>query len=99
MKIKIIDAVVKNSGRLRTNEQYIRESLRPDTEIDFAHMSKGFPSVECDLHAAFNSLRQRFRRNGMGLTAYSSIVLMTPAYMNAASCFPSPYSAAMFRQW
>ena len=54
MKIKVIDAVVKDSDRLRTNEQYIRESLRPDTEIDFAHMAKGFPSVECELHAAFN---------------------------------------------
>ena len=54
MRIKIIDAVVKSSDRLRTNDKYIRESLRPDTEIDYAHMSKGFPSVECDLHAAFN---------------------------------------------
>ena len=49
MRIKIIDAVVKSSDRLRTNDKYIRESLRPDTEIDYAHMSKGFPSVECGI--------------------------------------------------
>lgn len=54
MRIKIIDAVVNNPDRMRTNDEYLRESLRPDTEIDYAHIAKGFPSVECDLHAAFN---------------------------------------------
>ena len=83
MRIKIIDAVVKSSDRLRTSDRYIRDSLRPDTEIEYAHISKGFPSVECDLHAAFNK---------------PQIALMTREYTNVGKCCPSPYLAVMFRQ-
>ncbi len=54
MKIKVIDAVVKNKDRILQNQTYVCEGLRSDTEIEFAHIEKGFPSIECDLHAAFN---------------------------------------------
>ena len=52
--IRIIDAVVKDASRYHAAEAYIKSGLRADTQISFAHLAKGYPSIECDFHAAYN---------------------------------------------
>lgn len=54
MRIGIIDAVVKEPSKYTAAEAYIKGCLRPDTQLSFAHLEHGFPSIECDLHAAYN---------------------------------------------
>lgn len=55
MKLVVVNAVVKSGG---TGEEsllpYLRQALRPDTEVAFERVEFGFPSIECELHGTVN---------------------------------------------
>ena len=54
MKLRIIDAVIKDGGSDETCLPYLRQKLRPDTEVTFERVEYGFPSVESELHGMVN---------------------------------------------
>ena len=56
MKIVVINAVVRDNPADEENLlPYLRQALRPDTDVVFERVEFGFPSIECDLHGTVNA--------------------------------------------
>lgn len=56
MKLTIIAPVYGFAADMNAGSAaFLRPYLHPDTELEFLSLKQGFPSVECELHAAFNA--------------------------------------------
>lgn len=56
MKLTVIAPVSGDTADIGVgSEPFLRPLLHPDTELEFVSLERGFPSVECELHTAFNA--------------------------------------------
>lgn len=55
MKIKVIEPVILDESEVQQELKYLEQIVKTDTKLDFDLIGNGFPSIESEVHVAFNS--------------------------------------------